>query len=70
MHTNTCENNKFIFYKIVHNEIYHDLIMPSGCETGCQFYNYKACGAVAKWEDPVLKGAGLRNGSVHTTFTK
>ena len=29
MHTNTCKNNKFIFYKMVHDQIYHDLIMPN-----------------------------------------
>ena len=29
MHTNACENIKFIFYKMVHDQIYDDLIMPS-----------------------------------------
>ena len=31
MQINTCKNNKFIFYKMVHDKIYHDLIMPMLC---------------------------------------
>ena len=27
MHTNTWENNKFIFYKMVQDQIYHDCEM-------------------------------------------
>ena len=26
-----CKNNKFIFYKMVHDKIYYDLIMPMLC---------------------------------------
>ena len=28
MHTKACENNRFIFYRMVDDQIYHDLIMP------------------------------------------
>jgi len=38
----------------------------SGCETGCPSYKHKACGAVAKWEGPILKQTGLQNRSVST----
>ena len=31
MPKNTCGNNKFIFYKTLHDQIYHDLIMPMLC---------------------------------------
>ena len=31
VYTNTCKNNKFIFCKIMHGQIYHDLIMPMLC---------------------------------------
>ena len=31
MHTNVCKNKKLIFYKMVHDQIYHDLITPMLC---------------------------------------
>ena len=65
---------KFIFYKMVHDQKYHVLISckccaeSSGCKTGHPSYNHKTCSAVTKQEGPILKWAGLQNGSVQIYF--
>ena len=65
MHTNTCKNNKFIFYKNITIWSCWCFAESIGCKTGRPFYNHKACSAVVKQEDTVLKWGGLWNGLVH-----
>jgi len=70
MHTNTCQNKKYIFYKMVYDLkfimiwSYWCCAESSGCKMSRPSYNHKACSVVTKWEGPILKWVGLRNGLV------
>ena len=62
MQTNTCENNKFMFYKMVHDKIYHNLVILTLCWIKCLRCD-------CEMGSPVLKQAGLQNWSVQYHFS-
>ena len=77
MHTNKCKNKNFIFYKMVHDQIYHDrscrcCAESNGCETSQPSYNHKAYCAVAKREGPPFKMGRVvkRGGTVPMNIPK
>jgi len=55
----THENNKFIFYKMVHDEIYRGDAFLNQVVAKRVTYLTTTRLVVAKWENPVLKWAGL-----------
>ena len=69
MHTNTYKINKFIFKKMVHNKIYHDMIMPMLNHMIAKRAPHLTTTWLPvlqnkKWEGPILKCAGLLKGLV------